>query len=499
MEGIKTDTVKGYDDKLKSSLLFNLKKIPSHPLYSPLIFNREYTFSQQNIKGDKIDKWAIKVKPAEYIYSGSKYQEKSNQSVFDLEKVVQQSKQGFKFKPVIIKAMIFERSPIFDKNKKNYLEITRNFNESKQFEQSILILNELLSQDSESPEAHLNLGNAYWRLKKKHKASLEYSIYVNQKKVKEEKPLKIALRRASVKKSIFTQNIEGTFKEVHTNTQNILPLELTYNHSINKDVIPLEVKPWLQKTLLTTSKGELLKAFAYNNSINNKNFELSFLFFLKIFDEDGQYYIDLYKFTEKSKQIKQLIRIPIDSFIASNSNYLNNNHIYQNFHLENDTLYFYIIDKNYNDEGELEKKFFEYKLKTEQVTELYTSNEDKEWFLFPSHDRSAVIDNDSRHTSITLTYLDKLKNTKRALLEIKNTGARFEIGDINWSKDKQWIYFDNHGETLACIWRYNLNNKTLSKIIPEHEAEHPYSFSYKGVAHVIYIEGQSIKLARPSK
>jgi len=61
--------------------------------------------------------------------------------------------------------------------------------------------------------------------------------------------------------------------------------------------------------------------------------------------------------------------------------------------------------------------------------------------------------------------------------------------------DKKEIYFDNHWELLACIWKYNFKTNKLEKIVPEHEAKIPYPFIYKGKAYVAYIEGNKVKVA----
>lgn len=71
------------------------------------------------------------------------------------------------------------------------------------------------------------------------------------------------------------------------------------------------------------------------------------------------------------------------------------------------------------------------------------------------------------------------------------------INGINWSPDGQSVFFDNTGN-WACIWEYRLAENTIHKIVPEHRAEAPYAFSYKGQDYIVYADytdGREIKVA----
>ncbi len=493
LDKIKTDRFTGFDDgNEQSSLFYSLRNLPENTRYPPIILNRIYTFKSKRSEDGEKQQWSIELAPAEYVYDGFKYREKNNAPIFDLSEVAQQLKEGMKFKTLVIKAILFEHSPVFASNSPHYLDITKHLNKGEKYSQSVLILEQLLPQNNDLSLAHFNLANAYWELGDKYKASLEYAIYVNQTQSKGEIAKSIALHRSKLKKKLFTKSIEGTFKEVHPDVQTVSPLLLVDK---NNTIKPVAIKPWLQKKLLSTSRGRLLKVFAYE-----KNKKLIFLFFLKELDDEGQYHINLYRFNEEGENIEKVISIPIDNDVGNLLLYSNNNHFYQNYQVKNNELIFFIVTKFYDDDGHLQKDYFHYNFQQEKITDQYSGKSDEAHHQFSNHDNSVTVKKDfSWEDNNTLSSIDETGKTIKTLLEIKVFEGNFIIGDVNWSKDNKWLYFDNHGEILACIWRYNLETKELSKIVPEHEAEHPYSFMYKGVAHIIYIEGQSIKLARPSK
>lgn len=63
-----------------------------------------------------------------------------------------------------------------------------------------------------------------------------------------------------------------------------------------------------------------------------------------------------------------------------------------------------------------------------------------------------------------------------------------------WHATKPVLYFDNSG-AYACIWRVDLWHKTLTKIVPEHEAETPLPVTLNGKEAVVYIEEKQLKIA----
>mgnify|MGYP006951080308 CR=1 FL=1 len=68
------------------------------------------------------------------------------------------------------------------------------------------------------------------------------------------------------------------------------------------------------------------------------------------------------------------------------------------------------------------------------------------------------------------------------------------IANLIWSKPRPVLYFDNNG-SLACIWRADLENKVLTKIVPEHEAVSPYPLEFLGREAIVYLDKNEIKFA----
>ncbi len=60
------------------------------------------------------------------------------------------------------------------------------------------------------------------------------------------------------------------------------------------------------------------------------------------------------------------------------------------------------------------------------------------------------------------------------------------IGGLAFHPTLPVLYFDNHGP-MACIWTYDLEEKTLVKIVPQHEAKLPRPFIYQGQDYVAFV------------
>ncbi len=89
---------------------------------------------------------------------------------------------------------------------------------------------------------------------------------------------------------------------------------------------------------------------------------------------------------------------------------------------------------------------------------------------------------------------------KGGYLPIGNVFVKHElrdllIGTICWSNDSAYLYFDNSGIDYRCIWEINLKTKEITKIIPEHNALHPFCFIKNGKPHIAYTEYNKIKIA----
>lgn len=68
------------------------------------------------------------------------------------------------------------------------------------------------------------------------------------------------------------------------------------------------------------------------------------------------------------------------------------------------------------------------------------------------------------------------------------------IGGISWNYRKNKLYFDNSGMTYRCIWEIDLDKNKLTKIVPEHEAIHPYFFEINGIEYIAYVEENKIMI-----
>ena len=58
---------------------------------------------------------------------------------------------------------------------------------------------------------------------------------------------------------------------------------------------------------------------------------------------------------------------------------------------------------------------------------------------------------------------------------------------------RRFLFFDNAGVDYRCIWRVDTQTQEVVKIVPEHEAIHPFVFAHDGNAFVAYVEGPRIE------
>jgi hypothetical protein len=96
--------------------------------------------------------------------------------------------------------------------------------------------------------------------------------------------------------------------------------------------------------------------------------------------------------------------------------------------------------------------------------------------------------------TISLTVVDNSTGDETVLFQQPYSGS-WSIGQIVWADDDVF-YFDNSG-AVACIWKVDLLEMTLSKVVPEHNARHPYYFEGGQGSFVAYIEGNYVKIAYP--
>lgn len=101
---------------------------------------------------------------------------------------------------------------------------------------------------------------------------------------------------------------------------------------------------------------------------------------------------------------------------------------------------------------------------------------------------------------IVLSLTELATGATQVLLDEPYKGD-WSIGEIVWSPTSHAFYFDNSG-AVACIWRYDLAQRSLSKVVPAHEAQNPTIFVHDNAEQIAYVEGAweqdyRLKTARP--
>ncbi len=71
------------------------------------------------------------------------------------------------------------------------------------------------------------------------------------------------------------------------------------------------------------------------------------------------------------------------------------------------------------------------------------------------------------------------------------------FGGVCWHSRKNILYFDNSGMLFRCIWEIDFDKNKVTKIVPEHEAIHPYFFEVRAKAYIAYVEKNKIMLCEP--
>ena len=94
----------------------------------------------------------------------------------------------------------------------------------------------------------------------------------------------------------------------------------------------------------------------------------------------------------------------------------------------------------------------------------------------------------------TIYIKDLETGTNEILWDDPDYDGMWSIGDITWSTDSKKLFFDNTGGA-ACIWELSIEKNTLNKIVPDHNAIHPFSFSRNGYDYVLYSQETSIRMA----
>jgi len=271
------------------------------------------------------------------------------------------------------------------------------------------------------------------------------------------------------------QKFDEGFIQVHKEMQIINPL-LFENKGVAK---PISIVPWKQKELLTIEKGRLIKVFAYEAKAS-----IFYIYFVFIQNEIGDNSIEVYEVDYADQKPYMVFSFTTKNEDAESWSAYSDNEVI----IKDGYLYFESVSTD--DSGYYYK--FKYKLGEKSKVEdaRYLEGYIDTFYRIDNHTHTASAEAVNGELSITSSETD--------LPEIEFVTKGFEngfyIGNLSWSLDDKILYFDNFASGLACIWRYNTESKELSKIVPEHEAEHPFAFTYNYKEYIFYIEENTIKI-----
>ncbi|TDF79981.1 lysozyme inhibitor LprI family protein [Pseudomonas sp. H9] len=94
------------------------------------------------------------------------------------------------------------------------------------------------------------------------------------------------------------------------------------------------------------------------------------------------------------------------------------------------------------------------------------------------------------NTNVMLHYpYERDGNTYDRVMDKNDNG--WSVVNPMWNQTRPVLYFDNSGD-FACVWRVDLVNKTLEKIVPEHEAVSAVPVDVLGQEALVYLEGDKL-------
>ncbi|PWB32534.1 hypothetical protein DCO48_13040 [Pseudomonas sp. SDI] len=164
----------------------------------------------------------------------------------------------------------------------------------------------------------------------------------------------------------------------------------------------------------------------------------------------------------------------------------------------------------YNDQGEryagVQDGVFYYRQRTQgnlQQAMAYTL--DSRQPPQPSTQLYSALSNTLRHAKARVLGNLNIDNNGLKLHYNRSAGQGIEevmehdaggwsLVNPTWSETRPVLYFDNSGG-FACVWRVDLANKVLSKIVPEHEAVSAHPLEVNGREAVLYIDVDQLKIA----
>jgi len=484
--------------------LKTLQKMQQTGNYPDLVFQQSFSYKEQ--EGES---WDAKYGAITYRFQKGKYLPTQNKApkVFDLDQIEQQAKQGLNFKPAMLKAMLHENW-LSKENLESYNNIAYYLQKAGHNKEAILLFKNILNEFPNRTVAYLNNGDAYLGMSNSFKASQYYAQYIKLMQ-KEGKDSRIPDRIKSIIED--QNNFEKNFNQVYKTKEPISPLILTKKGKAK----PVSIIPWKQKVVYELdTEGLIVRVMAYE-----KDNDIEYIFFVLTLGEDkydhGSRYSDgkMSVYRLKKGVTTRLFSYKRDIVLDDSPNGLSEYssvgwNVFNDKHFDffKDRFYFNplgceSIPKSNNYDAMCYQYQYIYGDDVVRKGGRYKVKNEIGYFKW-NHQHTKFIDEDFK---LSTGYSKNAKKVLESEFEydlsinkkIGNTDNHFMISSTIWSNDDKVIYFDNHNLAIACIWRYDLITKELTKIVPEHEAKAPFAFLYNGKEYVAYIEENMIKVATP--
>lgn len=278
--------------------------------------------------------------------------------------------------------------------------------------------------------------------------------------------------------SVFNQLVYSKWLKARDNCYDSVCLSKLYRNLIDA------LKPNKDSLNIINNKSNTVYDFETNNpwqrfSLTRIYDDAAFVLSAKILDD--VLYVIIYSldnnnnpiFYEYTTNQNILYRIKTTGNIKNDNIYsgIFDGTISINTGIEGDTFYFQQETTNNKNQS------MAYKLGSREPAQPTTHNyastprievNAKANFLIEEKDSAQIIMEYTDPNNPKKTYRDIAAQNK-TLDEI----GRWQIAGKIWHPIKPIMYFDNSSD-LACIWRIDLVNKQLSKIVPEHDTTAPY-------------------------
>ncbi|WP_158977205.1 hypothetical protein [Cellulophaga sp. L1A9] len=144
---------------------------------------------------------------------------------------------------------------------------------------------------------------------------------------------------------------------------------------------------------------------------------------------------------------------------------------------KSERVYDNILSDVYFNEGYPMRAFFNYNNSIVAITDAYSIDfryRQFESFSFNKLNKLKKIDfNFNSFFTVDNDYIIDNDSDKKLF-----------FGGLDWHNTKNILYFDNSGFNYRCIWEADLEKKQVIKIVPEHEAIHPFFINEKYIAYI---------------